>query len=267
MFDDIKIKKIRNMPDGDKLLVVWVYLLLQAGKCNAGGYVFITKSVPLTPEDISDDSLIALNTVKLALMTFTELDMIEIEDDEKIYINNFGKHQSLDGMEHIQKLNRERQKRHREKKKLEFSVTESNVTPSVTNNGRNGTDKNRLDKNKDKNKKYVVLAKLLYTEHKKTDEGFLVGKNLEATFERWANDIRLLVEVNKRDFELVRDIIKWCQAPGCWWVPNILSGYKLRKQFPTLYSQFKRSPKTPKKHDENWSKKHGTDLNSYVEEI
>jgi predicted phage replisome organizer len=264
MFDDAKIKKIRSMPDGDRLLLVWIYLLLQAGVCNAGGYIFITKDVPLTAADISNNSSIELNTVKLALGSFQKFGMIEIEDDEKIYITNFSKHQSLEGMERIREQNRLRQRRFREEKKLQYS---GNVTTSVTNNARNGTDKNRIDKSKDKNSKYVPLAQLLYSEHKKNDDGFLAGKDLEKTFYRWANDIRLLVENDKRDFKLVESVIKWCQSPGCFWVPNILSGSKLRIKFPTLVSQFKRLDKTPKTHDNNWSQKHGSNLSDYIEEL
>lgn len=91
-----------------------------------------------------------------------------------------------------------------------------------------------------KNKKYIPLAKLLYDTHKRHDEKFLAGKDLSVTFDRWAGDIRLLVEKDERDYVLVEKIIKWCQGDGNFWSPNILSGRTLRDKFNVLYGQYKR---------------------------
>jgi hypothetical protein len=88
--------------------------------------------------------------------------------------------------------------------------------------------------------KYLILAKLLYTEHKAYDENFLAGQDLTKVFTRWADSIRLLVEKDKREVSTVEKIIKWCQSPGNFWIPNILSGKTLRDKFATLYSQYMR---------------------------
>jgi len=88
--------------------------------------------------------------------------------------------------------------------------------------------------------KYLTLAKLLYTEHREHDENFLAGKDLSKTFNRWADSIRLLVEKDKRDVDIVEKIIKWCQSDGNFWIPNILSGKTLRDKFATLYAQYMR---------------------------
>ena len=50
MFDKRKINKIRRLPDGDRILLFWVMLLAMAGKCNAGGMIFITEKMPFTHE-------------------------------------------------------------------------------------------------------------------------------------------------------------------------------------------------------------------------
>ena len=42
MFDKRKIKKVRRLPAGNDLLLIWIMLLAMAGKCNAGGHIFIT---------------------------------------------------------------------------------------------------------------------------------------------------------------------------------------------------------------------------------
>jgi len=99
-----------------------------------------------------------------------------------------------------------------------------------------------------KNYKYYALAELLYEEHLKSDDKFLAGKDLVQTFLRWANDIRLLCETDKRERELVEKVIVWCQQHegnnGFSWKNNILSGKKLREKFPVLYGQYMQQART-----------------------
>jgi hypothetical protein len=96
--------------------------------------------------------------------------------------------------------------------------------------------------------KYLILSNLLYTEHLKHDDKFLLNKNHKVIFNKWAKDIRLLIEIDKREYELVKEIIIWCQSQGNFWIGNILSGGKLRKQFATLLIQYNQDKnKKPKK--------------------
>jgi len=115
MFNDEKIKHIRRMPDGNNIILVWIGLLCLTGKLNSCGYIFITEDIPFTAEDISGQFDIELNTAKLALMTFEKLGMINIEEDGKIYISNWGKYQNLDALEKIRVDTRKRVRRYREK--------------------------------------------------------------------------------------------------------------------------------------------------------
>ena len=50
MFDKRKIKKVRRLPAGNDLLLIWIMLLAMAGKCNAGGMIYITENVPFTEQ-------------------------------------------------------------------------------------------------------------------------------------------------------------------------------------------------------------------------
>ncbi len=121
----------------------------------------------------------------------------------------------------------------------------------------------------DKNKKYLPLARLLYEEHKKHDDKFLHGLNgqLERTLYKWADDIRLLIEKDGRDYNTVERVIKWVQAPGCFWIPNILSGSKLREKFPTLVSQMpKKDSSRIDYYERNKDAFHGTIFDSVDDE-
>lgn len=117
MFDKRKINKIRRLPAGDSILLFWVMLLTTAGKCNAGGMIFITERVPFTKEDLADEFDIEISTIELALNAFVEYDMIDLYDDGFISIRNWEKYQNADKLAEIREQNRERKRLQRAKKK------------------------------------------------------------------------------------------------------------------------------------------------------
>lgn len=116
MFDKRKIKKLRRLPAGNELLLIWIMLLATAGKCNAGGHIFITETVPFTEEDLADELGFEVSTIKLALNAFEELNMIS-SNDGFIAINNWEEYQNIDGMEKIREQNRERKRLQRERRR------------------------------------------------------------------------------------------------------------------------------------------------------
>lgn len=144
MFDDEKIKIIQSMPEGDSLLVIWIKLITLAGKTNDNGYIYIADNIPYTEEMLSVIMNKPLNTIRLAIDTFTKLQMVEA-DTKGIYLVNFEKHQSLDKMAHIKEQNRLRKQRERERKKL----VSRNVTQDVTQCHATDID---IDKDKEEDK-------------------------------------------------------------------------------------------------------------------
>lgn len=66
-------------------------------------------------------------------------------------------------------------------------------------------------------------------------------------FEKWANEVRLMREMDKRTIEQIVYLIKWTQA-DVFWRSNVLSVAKLRKQFDVLVLRVKEKHATqPKK--------------------
>lgn len=116
MFDDEKIKLIQSLPEGDSILVIWVRLIILAGKTNNNGYVYINENLPYTDEMLSTIFNKPLATVRLALKTFNDLKMIDI-DETGIYLINFEKYQNVEGLEKIREQNRLRKQKQREKEK------------------------------------------------------------------------------------------------------------------------------------------------------
>jgi predicted phage replisome organizer len=132
MFDKRKINKIRRLPDGDRILLFWVMLLATAGKCNAGGMIFITEKVPFTVEDLADEFDFEPSLITLALNAFVEYDMIELYDDGFIAISNWEHYQNTDRLAEIREYNRLAKQKSREKKKLLEGVKDNVNDKSMT---------------------------------------------------------------------------------------------------------------------------------------
>jgi DNA-binding MarR family transcriptional regulator len=83
----------------------------------------------------------------------------------------------------------------------------------------------------------LELSTLLLTSHRKEFPDYLSGKNTKKVIEQWAEDIEKLIRIDKKQPEIIQQVILWAKTPGNFWFPNIQSGDKLRKQFEILYSQ------------------------------
>ncbi|MCY8002818.1 phage replisome organizer N-terminal domain-containing protein [Bacillus haynesii] len=155
MFEDEKIKLIEQMPEADTILIIWVKLLAQAGKTNASGYIFLSKNIPYTDEMLATIFNRPLSIVRMALQTFQRFGMIEIDEHNFISILNWEKHQNVEGMDRVRKLNADRNKRYRERKKLlQLSSPQKESDVSVTS--RDGTD---IDKELDKENNNILSGK------------------------------------------------------------------------------------------------------------
>ena len=163
MFDDEKIKLIESMPDKDAILVIWIKLLIQAGRSNASGYIMLNDKIPYTDEMLSTLFDRPLNTIRLALKTFQDFGMIDIDEGDRIFINNWDKHQNIDGLNKIREQRRIRQEKHRKKKKLLEKGKKGNVTVTLSN----GTEVElELDKELDKDKDKPPYKKIKNTYNK-----------------------------------------------------------------------------------------------------
>ena len=188
MFDDEKIKIIQSMPDGDSLLVIWIKLITLAGKTNDGGYIYIADNIPYTEEMLAVIMNKPLNTIRLAIDTFTSLQMIDT-DTRGIYLVNFEKHQSLEKMERIKEQNRLRKRKEREQKKL----MSRNVTQDVTQCHATDIDIDKdidkeldIDNKKEKRHKYGLYKNVLLSD---TDL-----EKLKTEFSDWEQRIERLSE-------------------------------------------------------------------------
>lgn len=127
MFDDEKIKLIDAMPERDTIFNIWIKLLVQAGKTNTNGYIFLTENIPYTEEMLSTLFNRPLQSVRLALQTLKSFGMVDISENNLIKISNWEKHQNIEGMDKVREQNRLRKQKQRAKMK-ELQAAKEEVT-------------------------------------------------------------------------------------------------------------------------------------------
>ncbi len=134
MFDDEKIKLIKTMPEGDKIIVIWVQLLCLAGKTNDGGLVYMGQNMVFTDEMLATIFDEQVNIVRIALQTLEQFGMIEVNDNGLIGITNWEKHQSTDKMARMKEQSRIRQQKYYYRSKLRelgINVDEQGFTDDI----------------------------------------------------------------------------------------------------------------------------------------
>lgn len=154
MFDNRKIKHLRKLPDGNNIVLIWVMLLTMAGRCNAGGMIFLTENIPYTPKMLADELGFEENTVKLALQALEQFNMIQCNQNY-FTIAGWNEYQNIEGMDKIREQTNKRVAAYRQRQKaLAEGITSGNATCNVTVTDSNATDKEE-DIRKRKEKKSV----------------------------------------------------------------------------------------------------------------
>ena len=149
MCDDEKMKLIDFMPERDTIHYIWIRLLIQAGKTNAAGNIFLSENIAYSSEMLSIIFNRPLEIVEFALRTLVNLKMIEIDENNFIYISNWEKHQNIEGMEKIREQTRKRVENYREKNKLK---EDSDIKNNCENNSIKNCNVTETEQNKKENK-------------------------------------------------------------------------------------------------------------------
>lgn len=205
MFDKRKIKKVRRLPAGNDLLLIWIMLLAMAGKCNAGGHIFITENVPFTEEDLADELDFEVNTIRLALKAFEELNMITTTSEGIINILGWEEYQNIEGMDKIREQNRERKRLQRERQKqvLLDESRDSHVTV---------TQCHAIEEEGDKEKEKESHSFIPREGAKRTMLGGTLGKGVVMLSDEQIAD--LLEKLSIEEFNKYVEIVADCELNG-----------------------------------------------------
>lgn len=142
LFSNKKIKQIRNLPNGDSLALMWVFLLCLAGDINDNGMVYFTKEIPYTDEMLAKEFDMDVSTIRLGLATFEKFGMIEIVNSI-VYLSAWEKWQAVDKLSEIREYNRIAQQKSREKRRALQAVNDNVNDMSMTCQPCQGTDRDK----------------------------------------------------------------------------------------------------------------------------
>ncbi|EAH0322769.1 DnaD domain protein [Listeria monocytogenes] len=245
MFDDEKIKLLEKMPEGNQMLIVWIRLLALAGKTNDKGRIYLNENVPYTEDMLATLFNRDVGIIRVTLHTLQGFGMIQKTENGLIEIENWEKHQNVDGMERVREQTRKRVEKHREAMRQNRIASgdskgdkESNVTSSVTVTQSNAIDIDKeLDKdininNSDLNFKDfweqngfgmmlpVEMEKLLAWVDDFAGNREIVMKALEVTSEQGAN---------KRNYAYVNKILKNWESRGFKTIADVDAAEKQRQ--------------------------------------
>ena len=124
---------------------------------------------------------------------------------------------------------------YKETSQSDYEETQQTLTDEYTDDyTEEYTDKSpQSQKRYDDDSPYIKLAQRLLGHIQQRDP-----KYKDRNMQTWADDMRKLVELDKRSIEEVERVLDWSQQ-DTFWQTNILSPNKLRKHFSKLYQQCK----------------------------
>lgn len=86
----------------------------------------------------------------------------------------------------------------------------------------------------------ILLANKILQNNPSHRFSIMSEKEFDNKMQSWCADIDKILQIDKRTFEQVEVMIRWCQQDS-FWQANILSASKLREKFDTLIAQCKRN--------------------------
>ena len=201
MFDNRKIKHLRRLPEGNSIVLIWVMLLTMAGRCNAGGMIFLTENIPYTPKMLADELGFEENTVKLALQALEKFNMITT-DNACFTVAGWNEYQNIEGMDKIREQTNRRVAAYRQRQKeLAKALPAGNATCNVTVTDCNATDKDKEeDKETEREEEHIYAPVIAHLNEK-------AGTNYKATTKKTQALIRARMSegFTLEDFKVVID--------------------------------------------------------------
>lgn len=209
MFDDEKIKLIDAMPERDTIHYIWIRLLVQAGKTNSHGFIFLTDNIPYSEEMLSTIFNRPINSIRLALNTLESFGMIKIKSSF-VEITNWNKYQNVEGLDKLKKQNRERQSRFRNKKNL-LKLEDCNVINNVMVTQNNAIEQDKeQDKEQDIDTTTVVILKEIEKLRISLQDLNLTDEQATDIYNNSNGNLQLIMDVyNFSKTQRIENLIGW----------------------------------------------------------
>lgn len=218
MFEDEKMRLFDALEERDLIVYLWLRLLLQAGKVNDNGLIYLNENVPYTKDMLAVLFNRPINLVMKVLELFQSFEMIEIYENNIIRICNWEKHQNIEGMKKVREINREKTRICRERKKMEYKVTDNKTNDESCNNSNlnlsqicNGNVTEQKEKREREIKKKNLESDIKEREVKEASEdtsgySFLNQNNFKASKVKSESVSRLYEELKEKGYKLIRGL-------------------------------------------------------------
>lgn len=223
MVSNKKIRRIRTLPEGNNIILIWVFLIAQAGESNKNGALYLTDTIPFTPEDLAVEFDFDISIIKFALITLEKYAMVEVFDDV-IYIKNWDEYQNVEGLEKIRIQNRDRKRIERAGKKLLLEEGKESRDSHVTVTQSHATE---IDIELEIEEEYIPYSEIIDYLNAKTGKNF--SPKTEATMKfinaRWGEgktleDFRRVIDTKCKDWRGKKD--REGKSLDNWLRPNTL---------------------------------------------
>ncbi|WP_235011059.1 hypothetical protein [Listeria monocytogenes] len=188
----------------------------------------------------------SLNTIKNKIDQLVKEKRIEIESTDYGTLFTVLNYEEYQGFERYSNTLSERQEN--DKRTLRERQENNNKNVKNDKNVKNINNKTlssqpRKKRVYDFDSNYYQLAERLFKQICQNQE--IKEPNLQS----WADDIRKMIEIDKRTEDQVGRMIDWSQADN-FWSANILSARKLREKYDTMAAQANRQYKQSKNRQE-----------------
>ncbi|MGM0137631.1 hypothetical protein IGI65_000033 [Enterococcus sp. DIV0755b] len=182
---------------------------------------------------------VSIQNVRTALKRFEKYEFLTDESTEKnrlITIVNWGFYQASENEGNNQTNRQLTNDQQTPNKQLTTNKNIKNIKNDKNVKNKTLSSQTRKKRIYDLDSNYYQLAERLFKQICQNQE--IKQPNLN----RWADDIRKMIEIDKRTEDQVSRMIDWSQA-NSFWAANILSAKKLREKYDTMAAQANRQYK------------------------
>ncbi|MFN6687545.1 phage replisome organizer N-terminal domain-containing protein [Enterococcus gallinarum] len=247
-FDSDEMIILESMPDGYIYSNILLKLYLRSLKYQ--GRLMFNDKIPFNSTMLAQVTRHTVGNVEKAIQVFQELNLIEVLDNGAIYladIQNFIGESSTEAdrkREYRQKIETEKALLTNERQMSgQYKGQKSDKCPDksppeieIEKEIKNISSQTRKKRVYDPASNYYQLAERLFKQ-------ICLNQEIkEPNLQRWADDIRKMIEIDKRTEDQVSRMIDWSQK-NSFWSTNILSARKLREKYDTMAAQANREYK------------------------
>ncbi|UJF15088.1 phage replisome organizer N-terminal domain-containing protein [Jeotgalibaca sp. MA1X17-3] len=237
-FEDDTVTWLEEQENGKDYIIFYLKLCLKSLQ-NDGSLIRYVgeKLIPYDIKALANLTDTKIDTVAVAMKTFEEIGLVSRLESGEIYLNQINEMigSETDSAKRMRKIRAKQNAlpSHCANNVIEcdIDVQKSDTEIEIEIEKEIEIDSPDLAKAKyDDNSPYLRASRYLFKMIKQNN-----SKAKPPNYQRWADDIRKLVELDKNTLKEVSLVIDWSQQDP-FWKKNILSASKLREQFPKLWA-------------------------------